>query len=214
MKARLGALAVVLAFASAHAAPNARAIWIDTFLSSYKPDIRARGLAAAQCASVLQAARAQVSDSISYDPGYFRIRYPSGDVPSGKGVCADVIIRSFRAASIDLQQLVGEDMSAHFASYPRLWGLRQPDHNIDHRRVPNLMAWFQRNGTTLPISPRGSDYAPCDVVAWDLGGGVTHIGVVSDRTTGGRPLIVHHIGGHPTEEDVLFSWRIIGHFAF
>jgi uncharacterized protein YijF (DUF1287 family) len=95
-----------------------------------------------------------------------------------------------------------------------LWKLRRTDANIDHRRVPNLMTWFARHGAVLPLSRAAADYAACDVVAWDLGSGVTHIGLVSDRVQGGRPTVVHHIGGHPTEEDVLFGWRMIGHFAF
>jgi uncharacterized protein YijF (DUF1287 family) len=165
-----------------------------------------RTLAAGQCAQVLAAARAMVGAPIEYDAAYARIGYPQGDVPANKGVCADVVVRSFRAAGIDLQRLVHEDMQRSFRDYPQRWGLKRPDANIDHRRVPNLMKWFARNRTTLPLD---ADFQPCDVVAWDLGGGVTHIGIVS-----GPRSIVHHIGGRPAEEDVLRSWTIIGHFAY
>jgi uncharacterized protein YijF (DUF1287 family) len=168
--------------------------------------LAARTLPPAQCVKVLAAARAMVGAPIEYDPSYEKIPYPGGDVPKGKGVCADVIVRSFRAAGIDLQQLVHEDMRRDFGSYPHRWGLQQPDANIDHRRVPNLMKWFARNRATLPPD---ADFQPCDVVAWDLGGGTTHIGIVTDKAT-----IVHHIGGRPSEEDVLHSWTIIGHFAY
>jgi uncharacterized protein YijF (DUF1287 family) len=178
--------------------------WIDRFLAHYHPH-GARSMSAASCEKVLQKARSMVGAEIEYEPAYVALRYPGGDVPARTGVCADVIVRSFRSASIDLQPLVHDDLSRHFGSYPRLWRLRGPDPNIDHRRVPNLMTWFDRLGAALPLD---ADFRPCDVVAWDLGGGVTHIGLVSDRGT-----VVHHIGGHPAEEKVLHSWRIIGHFA-
>src|SRR5437868_5888259 len=130
-----------------------------------------------QCAAVLAKARAMVGEP-DYDPKYVRIGYPQGDVPSGKGVCADVLVRSFRAASLDLQELVHEDISSNFTDFPQLWQLRKPDANIDHRRVPNLMTWFARNRVALPLD---RDFQACDVVAWDLGGGVTHVGIVTER---------------------------------
>ncbi len=158
-----------------------------------------------------------IEADIKYDPSYFKLDYPGGDVPSEVGVCADVVIRSFRAIGIDLQSLIHEDMSSTFNAYPKLWSLSEPDKNIDHRRVPNLMAYFSRKHFVMPMSTDALDYAPCDIVAWDLGRGVTHIGVVSDVYPSGsdstsRPAMIHHIGGHPSMEDVLFSWRMIGHF--
>jgi uncharacterized protein YijF (DUF1287 family) len=192
-------LVLALLLAAGHAA------WIDGFVARYRSH-GARTLAPAQCAHVLSRAQAMAGADIRYDPAYVAIRFPGGDVPSQTGVCADVVVRSFRAAGLDLQALVHDDMSRSFGAYPALWRLRAPDANIDHRRVPNLMTWFARNGAVLPLD---RDFRPCDVVAWDLGGGVTHVGVVSDRGT-----IVHHIGGRPAEEDVLRAWRIIGHFAF
>jgi uncharacterized protein YijF (DUF1287 family) len=180
--------------------------WVDQFVAHYRPNGRSRSLDTSRCAKVMEKARTLSGAEIAYDPAYARIAYPSGDVPASQGVCADVIVRSFRAASIDLQRLVHEDMEARFSAYPRLWSLRKTDPNIDHRRVPNLMTYFARNGAALSL---GGDFRPCDVVAWDLGEGVTHIGLVTDKGT-----IVHHIGGRPAEEDVLRAWRIIGHFAF
>lgn len=161
---------------------------------------------AAQCTKMLEKARAMVGAAIEYEPAYVRIAYPNGDVPANTGVCADVVVRSFRGIGIDLQQLLHEDMQKHFRAYPARWGLRAPDANIDHRRVPNLMKFFERHGKALPLD---KDFHACDVVAWDLGGGVTHIGIVTDRGT-----IVHHNGGHPSEENVLHAWRIIGHYAW
>lgn len=153
---------------------------------------------------------------VSYDPAYFSIPYPNGDVPADKGVCTDVVIRAFRGVGIDLQRLVHEDMKAHFSAYPNIWGLRSTDKNIDHRRVPNLMTFFQRAGAALPISDKANDYRPGDIVAWNLRGGITHIGMVVDQRSreGGRPLIVHNIGGGQVREDVLFAYRIIGHYRY
>lgn len=153
---------------------------------------------------------------VVYDPSYFVIPYPNGDVPAGKGVCTDVVIRAYRKLGIDLQQLVHEDMQANFSQYPQQWGLKRTDKNIDHRRVPNLMTYFKRQDAALPASNQASDYLPGDLVCWNLGGGITHIGIVVHRksTDGKRPLIVHNIGAGQVEEDVLFSYKIIGHYRF
>ena len=164
-----------------------------------------RALPPAQCTKLLAAARAMVGAPVEYEPAYVKLPYPNGDVPANTGVCADVVVRSFRAIGLDLQKLVHEDMQKHFRAYPAKWGMHAPDANIDHRRVPNLMKFFELRGKALPLD---RDFRACDVVAWDLGGGLTHIGLVTDRGT-----IVHHIGGHPAEEDVLHAWTIIGHFA-
>lgn len=153
---------------------------------------------------------------VRYDPAYFRIPYPNGDVPSDRGVCTDVVIRAYRKMGIDLQKAVHEDMKAHFNLYPKNWGLSGPDPNIDHRRVPNLMTFFKRKGTVLPISESAELYKPGDIVCWNLGGGVTHIGLVSDirNKEGNRYQIVHNIGGGQVLEDCLFRFRIIGHYRY
>jgi uncharacterized protein YijF (DUF1287 family) len=135
-------------------------------------------------------------------------------VPIGRGVCTDVLVRAFRKLGIDLQVDVHEDMLKDFRSYPRVYHRDKPDPNIDHRRVPNLMVFFSRRGTILPITDRAADYRPGDVVAWDLGDGVTHIGLVVDKKSGDRFMIVHNIGRGPELEDALFGWRIIGHFRY
>jgi uncharacterized protein len=154
--------------------------------------------------------------SVVYDPAYVRIPYPNGDVAPDRGVCTDVVIRAYRKMGIDLQKEVHEDMKAHFSVYPKNWGLARPDPNIDHRRVPNLMTFFGRKGETLNKSRDPSDYTPGDIVCWDLGGGITHIGlVVHQRSVDNeRPLIVHNIGGGQVMEDVLLAWRIIGHYRY
>ena len=155
---------------------------------------------------------------VRYDPKYVRIPYPGGDVPADTGVCSDEVIRAYRALGIDLQKEVHEDISANFSAYPnqRRWMLAHPDSNIDHRRVPNLMVFFSRKGSSLPISTHAEDYEPGELVTWDLGGGVPHIGIVVDRKSsqGGRYMVVHNIGAGPKMEDVLFSWRITGHYRY
>ncbi|MEZ5831610.1 MAG: DUF1287 domain-containing protein [Dongiaceae bacterium] len=163
---------------------------------------------------LVAAARAQVGVTILYDPSYQRIAYPMGDVPPARGVCSDVVVRAFRAVGVDLQEAVHRDMKLHFAAYPRNWGLSAPDSNIDHRRVPNLATWFTRQGYRLAVSSNPGDYRPGDVVTWALGGSQPHIGIVSDRRSddGARPLVIHNIGWGTREEDVLFEYRIIGHF--
>lgn len=156
------------------------------------------------------------NQKVVYDPSYFRLEYPNGDVPPNKGVCTDVVIRAYRKLGIDLQKEVHEDMKANFAEYPKNWGLSDPDKNIDHRRVPNLMTFFERHGTTLPISDNPNDYQPGDIVCWNLGGGVTHIGIVSNKKAinGLRPLVVHNIGRGQVLEDMLFNYKVIGHYRY
>lgn len=153
---------------------------------------------------------------VSYDPSYFSISYPNGDVPSNKGVCTDVIIRAYRKLGIDLQKKVHEDMVANFSKYPTIWGLNHTDKNIDHRRVPNLMTFFARHGAQKPITINPNDYLPGDVVCWNLGGAVTHIGIVVKEKSADkqRHLIVHNIGAGQVLEDCLFRFPIIGHYRY
>lgn len=154
--------------------------------------------------------------TVRYDPGYVAIAYPNGDVPADSGVCSDEVIRSYRALGIDLQPLVHEDMKAHFNDYPKR--TRTLDRNIDHRRVPNLMVFFSRNGEVLPITKNAGDYSPGDLVTWDLNPkrGLPHIGIVVDQKSplSGRYMIVHNIGDGPQMEDVLFDWKITGHYRY
>jgi uncharacterized protein YijF (DUF1287 family) len=166
-------------------------------------------------AQVVSGAVEQTLYTRLYDPAYVQLAYPGGDPPPDRGVCSDVVVRAFRRAGIDLQKEVHEDMARHFSSYPNPWHLRGPDPNIDHRRVANLMTYFQRKGKSLPVTKTPEDYLPGDVVAWDLGNGQLHIGVVSDTRAPVRGYeIVHNIGAGARLEDVLFSWSIIGHYRY
>jgi uncharacterized protein len=155
-------------------------------------------------------------DKVTYDPTYFTIKYPMGDVPADKGVCTDVVVRAYRKINIDLQQLVHEDMAKNFSIYPKKWGLKKTDKNIDHRRVYNLMVFFERFGTTKKNTKEGKDYVPGDIVCWLLGGKLSHIGIVSNvkSTDGQRYKIVHNIGSGQVLEDCLFDWEIIGHYHY
>jgi len=155
--------------------------------------------------------------TVRYDSAYVRIPYPNGDVPADTGVCTDEVIRAYRTLGIDLQKEVHEDLLADFAAYPnqKRWLLAHADSNIDHRRVPNLMVFFSRKGQSLPITARPENYSPGDLVTWDLGGNVPHIGIVVDQRAGsGRYMVVHNIGQGPRMEDVLFSWRVTGHYRY
>jgi uncharacterized protein YijF (DUF1287 family) len=152
-----------------------------------------------------------------YDASYVKLPYPDGDVPLDRGACTDVVIRAFRHGGLDLQKAVHEDMGRAFSEYPAKWGLNAPDPNIDHRRVPNLMKFFERQGKSLPITLDPDDYESGDVVAWELGdGGPTHIGLVTNLFSppSGRNLMVHNIGGGAQIQDVLFAWKIIGHYRY
>jgi uncharacterized protein YijF (DUF1287 family) len=156
--------------------------------------------------------------TVPYDPAYVRIPYPGGDIPADTGVCTDEIIRAFRAVGIDLQKEVHEDMEQNFSSYPRKWRWLSghPDANIDHRRVPNLMVFFSRKGETLTMTERAENYSPGDLVTWDLGGNVPHIGIVVDQKSPAteRYMLLHNIGLGPKIEDVLFNWKITGHYRY
>jgi len=161
--------------------------------------------------TIAVAAASQVGITTIYDPSYVTLRYPGGDLPRERGVCADVVIRAFQVAGIDLQREVHEDMRGNFRVYPRNWGLRAPDANIDHRRVPNLMTYFSRRGKSVDGS-----FEPGDVVAWRLSGGYFHIGIVAEDVVPGtsRHYMVHNIGQGAQKEDVLNAFAIIGHYRW
>ena len=165
---------------------------------------------------LVDAAMERTSHQVVYDPAYVAIGYPNGDVPEDQGVCADVIIRIYRELGIDLQKEVHEDMTDNFSSYPRVWKLEKPDSNIDHRRVQNLMVFFERYGQALPITENANDYLPGDIVVWDFSSGRKHIGMVIDELSNNKqtPLIVHNSGRGPKINDALFRWEIIGHYEY
>ena len=163
---------------------------------------------------IAAAAMKRTEAEVRYDPAYVALDYPGGDVPSDTGVCTDVVIRTLRKVGIDLQKEVHLDMRANFSAYPKKWGAKRPDRNIDHRRVPNLQRYFERHGAARGVTGDAKNYLPGDLVAWDLTGrGLWHIGIVVDNPTApGQPAIVHNIGSGPVLQDCLFDWKIIGHY--
>ncbi len=165
---------------------------------------------------IVTSARERTYSNVRYDPKYVRLAYPGGDVSPDTGVCTDVVIRTYRNAfGFDFQKAVHEDMRSDFSAYPKIWGLKRPDKNIDHRRVPNLETYLKRKGASVPITKNAADYKPGDIVSWRLGGRLPHIGIVSDKkASDGTPLIIHNIGEGPKEENMLFSFDINGHFRF
>jgi len=165
---------------------------------------------------LIAAATAQIGRTIRYDGNYVPLAYPMGDVPVDRGVCTDVVVRAFRRVGIDLQKEVHEDMQRAFRAYPHIWGLRRPDANIDHRRVPNLMCFFARHGKAVAITTVGVDYRPGDIVAWRLPDGRPHIGLVANEAAAvaTRRLIIHNIGAGAKAEDRLFDFEIIGHYRY
>ncbi len=162
------------------------------------------------------AAAAQVGRTVRYDAAYAVIGYPGGDVPIDRGACSDVVIRAFRSMGVDLQVGVHKDMTGAWSAYPHLWGLSEPNTNIDHRRVPNLRVYFKREGRAVRITDRGADYWPGDVVTWVTANRNPHIGIVTSRLApdGSRYLIVHNHGEGARVEDKLFAWRITGHYRW
>jgi len=165
-------------------------------------------------ASIVQAARSQIGKTLHYDGSYQAMDYPNGDIPIEGGVCTDVVIRAMRTGmQLDLQKLVHEDMKANFSHYPKNWGLKGPDKNIDHRRVPNLKTYFKRKGYALSVSKNPDGYHPGDLVTCIVPPHLPHIMIVSDLTNAaGRPLVIHNIGGGTQEEDRLFEFKLTGHY--
>jgi uncharacterized protein YijF (DUF1287 family) len=168
----------------------------------------------AQVETVVMAARTQIGTTVTYDPGYRRLGFPNGDVPADRGVCTDVVIRALRSSlGLDLQMLVHEDMKQNFRHYPKIWGLKGTDTNIDHRRVPNLQTYFKRQGWALPVTRRAGDYKAGDLVTSLIPPHLPHIMIVSDKKSrDGRPLVIHNIGSGTREEDRLFEFEITGHY--
>jgi len=165
---------------------------------------------------LVSAAMERTKHSVTYDGSYRKIAYPGGDVPDNIGVCSDVVIRAYRQVGVDLQKEVHEDMKGNFSLYPKSWGLKKTDTNIDHRRVPNMQVFFERHGVEIPVSRSPEGYLPGDLVTWTVQGSLPHIGIVSDSKTmlGRRPLIIHNIGRGPVREDMLFEYPITGHYRF
>lgn len=165
--------------------------------------------------ALVAAARGQVGVTVSYDAAYTALAYPDGDVDRARGVCTDVVIRALREAhGIDLQRAVHRDMARAFSAYPKTWGLKRTDRNIDHRRVGNLATLLFRVGAKVETGTKPEDFQPGDIVTQRLPGNLPHIAIVSDRqsTDGLHPLVLHNIGRGAVEEDTLFVFEITGQY--
>ena len=200
---------------------NMKPVYLFLFLISFLTTESKRQLQTANkpfTTKLSDAAIAIINPNIIYDPSYFAIKYPNGDVPKNKGVCTDVIIRAYRKLGIDLQKEVHEDMKSHFSLYPNLkkWGMTKTDTNIDHRRVPNLEVFFERKGIKLSVTENGADYKTGEIVTWMINGKLPHIGIITNKksTDGQRNLIVHNVGYGQVLEDCLFDYKIVGHFKY
>ena len=171
----------------------------------------------AEIAKFLAAADAQIGKTLTYDPAYTSLEYPGGDVPLERGVCSDVAIRAFRGAGFDLQKEVHEDMKRAFSLYPKNWGLKKTDANIDHRRVLNLMTFFKRRGKSLPVTQNAADYHPGDLVTCIVPKNLPHLMIVSYQISPldpARRLVIHNIGQGARAEDRLFEFALTGHYRW
>jgi uncharacterized protein len=169
----------------------------------------------AQAAKLIAAARKQIGVTVQYDPAYSALTFPGGDVPRSKGVCTDVVIRAYRDAfGIDLQAMVNADMKVNFGVYPQIWGLKRADKNIDHRRVPNLQIFLKRRGAELNLKGSNATWQPGDIFTSVISGRLPHIGIISDRIAGNRPLVIHNIGAGTHEEDALLLHTLTGHYRW
>ncbi len=193
-------------------------IWcIASFASQCRAQAQSETSAAQKSDRIklVEYARRQIGVTTIYDPAYVRLKFPNGDVAKERGVCTDVVIRAYRHLGKDLQRLVNQDMKANFSKYPKRWGMKRTDSNIDHRRVPNLQVFFKRQGKNLTVTKDKSDYRAGDIVTWMLDGNLPHIGIVSTRkTSDGTPLVIHNIGRGTQEDNILFKFKITGHYRY
>ncbi len=152
---------------------------------------------------------------IRYDASYKKIKFPHGDVPSNMGCAADVIVRSLRSVGVDLQELIYLDMTQSFGSYAKNKKDAKPDTNVDHRCVPNLQVFFERHGSSLPVTRKVDDYKPGDIITCRTIENQPHIAIIVPSPTGGaRPWIVHNIGRGVCIEDRLLDFSLTGHFRY
>lgn len=206
-------LATGTAFAWGVASPSA----LSDPSAAYPREATGIADATSPAARLIRAARSQEGVTVLYDPAYVALAYPGGDVARDRGVCTDVVVRAYRDAfGLDLQKLVHDDMTSAFALYPKRWGLKSTDSNIDHRRVPNLQVFFTRHGRSLPVSSEAKDYAPGDLVTQMIDGKLPHVAIVTGLMSGdgARPLLVHNIGRGTRLEDTLFAFPITGHYRY
>ncbi len=212
-------LAVIALLSVTHAIRNTSLTkqgFIRKFSRTYHNHIQPNPSENAFYTNLALVAEQRASLKIKYDGAYEKIPYPNGDIDKEKGVCTDVIVRSYRAFGVDLQELIHLDMKGNFIRYPKIWRKLVPDTNIDHRRVPNQMVFFRRKGVALPITDNPTNYKPGEIVVWSFGDGLMHVGIVSTQISNDTKtlLIAHNMGRGPEVSNILFSFPIIGHFRY
>jgi uncharacterized protein len=166
---------------------------------------------------LIEAGQEQLGVTTLYDPAYVKLDFPGGDVPMERGVCTDVVIRAYRRAfGFDHQRAVNADMKSTFGAYPKRWGARTTDRNIDHRRVPNLQVFWKRKKAALPVPESVREWQPGDLATLMLPGNLPHVGIlVSERDDEtGAPLMLHNIGAGARVENVLPRYEITGRYRF
>lgn len=153
---------------------------------------------------IIEAAREQINVTNEYDPSYYALDYPGGDIDISKGVCIDVIIRGLRSAyNYDLQK----EVIMYMQSNPNQFN-EMPDKNISHRRVKNVRVFMQGDDHFNRID-QSSEKQPGDILVWDLGNGLLHIGFVSENDK-----IIHNISSGVKEEYASSYWTLLDHFRF
>ena len=150
------------------------------------------------------AARSLENPNVVYDPSYVRISYPNGDVAADHGVCTDVVIRAFRKAwGWDLQETIYLFQKEQFPD-------RKLDRNIDHRRVRNLMEFFDIFFDTAQLyNTHENEYRKGNIIIWDLGGGQLHIGICVANDT-----IIHNICCGQVIEPMYMQDKVIRNYSF
>lgn len=172
-------------------------------------------LSSSEETAIVRRARLELDRVTVYDNSWQEISsYPMGDVPSNRGACTDVVVRSLREIGIDLQQLVHEDILRDMRGY----NLGFFDINIDHRRVGTMFTFFSRNAMALPTDLHDkSAWRAGDIVfvawQWIRGAPAEHVGIISDKIgPRGLPLVIENGGPKPIEQDSLGHGKIVGHF--
>lgn len=154
-----------------------------------------------QTEKLLKGARSCLGDV--YDAGY----YAGGPPPEGRGACPEVVYYALLEVGLDLQERVDRDIRDRRSHYPNV-----RDRNIDYRWCPNLIVWFRKHTSAVPLK---SDWKPGDIIFWSIldDGVADHVGIISDKKArDGTPLVIHNFPPKCREDNSLNRWTKIGHF--
>lgn len=160
---------------------------------------------------ILLGAKIDAKNHPTYDSKYWPEGYPPDDI----GVCTDVVWRSFKNAGYNLREMLDKDIAKYNEEY---YKIKNPDSNIDFRRVKNLYNFFKRYAEDLTTDIKKiEEWQPGDIVVF--GTNTVHIGIISDkRNKKGVPYVIHNSGQPFREEDILEIRNakdpISGHFRW